>query len=402
MEIRAKRIKKFSDFLNNANKRILILYGGAGSGKSYSIAQHLIKKLYTERNKSFLVVRKTLPSLRISAYKLIKKLLDQYKLPYNLNKSDLVISACNNEMIFKSLDDPDKTKSAEGINYIWAEEATDLKSGEINQLNMKFGREETEILNQMFLSFNPVSIFHWIKKEFFDMIRDDTATLHSTYKDNPFLPQSYIDMLLKLEEQDDTLYKIYVKGLWSELKNLIYNNLTNYEIISNWPQDFDETIYGLDFGFNNESALIEINFKDGIPYERELLYETELTNSDLIKQLKILIPSDSNDPIYADSAEPDRIEEIERAGFTVFPAIKRAGSVKTGIDYCKSRKAFIHSESLNLISEKGSYKWREDRHGNKLDEPVKWMDHLMDAERMARWTHSLEFGGVSEGDVSFG
>jgi len=401
MEIRAKRIKKFSDFLNNANKRIVILYGGAGSGKSYSIAQHLIKKLYTERNKSFLITRKTLPSLRISAFKLIKKLLDQYRLPYHLNKSDLLISACGNEMMFKGLDDIDKVKSAEGINYVWPEEATDFKSGEIESLNMRFGREETEILNQMFLSFNPVSLFHWIKKEFFDVVRDDCAILHSTYKDNPFLPQAYIDMLTKLKERDLTLWKIYAQGLWAELKNIIYSQLTHYEVMGNWPQDFDETIYGLDFGFNNPSALLEINYLDNVPYERELLYETGLTNGELIKQMEILIPNPKT-PIYADSSEPARIQEIEDAGFNVYPAAKGPGSVKAGIDHCKTGKTYIHEESSNLIAEKGSYKWREDRQGSAQDEPVKWMDHLMDAERMARWTHSLEVGGVSEGDVHFG
>ena len=146
---------------------------------------------------------------------------------------------------------------------------------------------------------------------------------------------------------------------------------------------FEELIYGLDFGYCNPSALIEIGIKDDIIYERELLYQTHLTNADLIEKLKKLIPDKSN-PIYADSAEPARIEEIHRAGYKIYPADK---SVKDGIDFVKRRKIHILRSSTNLIDEKRIYKYREDKNGYALEEPIKFRDHLMDAERYGLYTH---------------
>ena len=47
--------------------RYLVLYGGAGSGKSNFTAQKIIYRMIQERNHKFLVVRKTEKSIRESA-----------------------------------------------------------------------------------------------------------------------------------------------------------------------------------------------------------------------------------------------------------------------------------------------------------------------------------------------
>jgi len=375
---RHKLIGKFYRFLAGSKKRINLLFGGAGSGKSYAMAQFFIKKFYEEEDKRFLILRKTLPSLRITAYKLILDLLREYGLPYSLNKSEMLITYGTNEMLFKSLDDREKIKSYEG-NYVWVEEATEITYEDFLQLNLRL-RRRTDRLNQMYLTFNPISRLHWIYKELVEKKRDDVAILHSTYKDNPFLSEDYIKELEDLKNQDETYYQVYALGEWGVLKNIVY---TNYELVDAWPGEFDEVIYGLDFGYNNPTALVEVDIKDREIYLRELLYQTHLTNEDLITRLCELIPK-KDSYIYADPAEPARIEEIQRAGFNVHPADK---SVKDGIDFVKRQRLHILKDSVNLIKEISGYKYKEDKDGNVLEEPVKFRDHLMDAMRYAVYTH---------------
>ena len=56
---------------------------------------------------------------------------------------------------------------------------------------------------QMIISFNPISITHWLKKRFFDN-PDPRATVHeSTYKDNRFLTQEAIQTLEAFKERDE-------------------------------------------------------------------------------------------------------------------------------------------------------------------------------------------------------
>ncbi len=384
IESTAKVNKKIWVFLNNTEKRINAIFGGAGSGKSWTIAQFLLlRKLYGEKDKQILVIRKTLPSLRITTYKLVLDLLEEYNLPHRLNKSEMTISVGNNQMLFKSLDDPEKIKSYEG-NYVWVEEATEISHKDFLQLDLRL-RRRTDTMNQMFLSFNPIDQFHWLNIKLLGGEREDLADNWTTYKDNPFLDFDPIKVLENLKGEDENYYRIYALGKWGILQNIIYSN---YEIIDEWPESFDETIYGLDFGFNNPTALVEIGVKDQEYYERELLYESGLTGSDLIRKLEDLIEDRSAD-IYADSEAPDRIVEIAREGFNIHKSRKGKGSVKDGIDFVKRHKLHIHRDSVNLIKEKRSYKYKEDKDGRVMEEPVKFRDHAMDAERYALYTHGM-------------
>ena len=378
--------KKFWDFFRlNKDKRFIVCMGGAGSSKSYSIAQWFIKKLYEENDKEFLIARKTFPSLRITALKLILDLLDLYNLPYHFNKSEFRLNVNDNEMIFRGLDDPEKVKSFEP-NYIWMEEASEFTNKDFTQLNLRL-RRHTDTKNQIYLSFNPIDkSFSWLHKRFFEEENEEAAVLKTTYKDNlRYLSRAYIKELESLKNQDETTYQIYTLGKWGVLENIIY---ANYELIDKWPDSVEETIYGLDFGFNNPSALEEIGIKDQEIFERELLYEMHLTNEDLIKRMEELIPKKSSS-IYADSAEPARIEEIKRAGFNIHPAEK---NVKDGIDLVKRQKCHILKSSVNLIKEIGGYRYKEDKDGNVLEEPVKFRDHLMDCRRYALYTHLAKRG----------
>jgi len=267
------------------------------------------------------------------------------------------------------------------------EEATDFTYEDFRTLQLRLSApvQEGEI-NQLFMSFNPIDAFHWIKSQVIEK-EPSVDEIISTYQDNPFLNPEYIKILLNLKETDLNYWRIYGEGEWGVLENLIYRNWDTVHP-DRWPEDFAFTIYGLDFGFNNPSALIQIGIKDGEPYERELLYESGLTNTQLIEQLDDLIPNKS-DYIFADTAEPARIEEIDQAGFNVYPSDK---SVTDGLDYVKSQPVHIHQESENLIKEKRGYKYKETRDGQVLDEPLKFNDHLMDAERYALYTFYIMFG----------
>jgi len=122
--------------------------------------------------------------------------------------------------------------------------------------------------------------------------------------------------------------------------------------------------------------------KDDNIYITKELYETRLTNEELIEKLKYFVKN-KNAEIYADSAEPDRIKEIERAGFNIRAAKKAKQKVANGIDLLKRKKIYIHETCTNTIKEIQSYKWKEKKDGEILDEPVKFLDHAMDAMRYA-------------------
>ena len=364
-------------FLLETKKRVNLLYGGAGSSKSWSIAQFLLlEKMYKEQDIRMLITMKTRPALKKAAWLLMNDLIKKYDLPGCVpNKSDLTLTVGNNQMFFVPLDDPEKLKSFEKINYIWGEEFTENTWDDFLQLGLRCRGENKNGKNQLYFSFNPVDELSFLKA-ITDNPPDNTAVQHSTYKDNPFLDADNREYIESLKTQDLTYWKIYGQGTWASPENIIYKN---WDIVDEFPE-CDKVGYGLDFGFNNATALVKIGERDQEIYIDETLYESGLTNTDLITRMNDLIKN-KNDEIIADCAEPQRIEEIDNAGYNVFPCIKGKGSVKIGIDRVKRKKLHITKRSVNIIKEIKGYKWKEDRHGHVLDEPVPFRDHSMDAIR---------------------
>lgn len=378
--------RKTYDFLIRTQARINLLVGGSDSGKSWSLAQFfLLEKLFGMfHGIRILITRKTGPSLKRSCWLLMNDLIDMYGLPgVKRNKSDLTIQANGNQMYFVSIDDPSKLKSLERPNYVWGEEATELTKEDYMQLNIRCRGPNPHGKNQLFFSFNP-SVYDSFLRPITEDPPENTAVCHSTKEDNAFASQEEKDELDNLVNVDETFHSVYNLGEWALLKGIIY---TNFDVISEWRPDewFDEVIYGLDFGTVHPSALIEIGLYETELYERELLYVPMPTNADLIREMKRLIPEDKRKRvIYADSAEPDRIEEIHRAGFNIKKATK---DVLLGIDFVRRQSRHILNSSLNHLNENRSYKWKEDRNGRELPEPVPWNDHLVDAGRYAIYTH---------------
>lgn len=270
-------------------------------------------------------------------------------------------------------------------NYIWLEEATDFTYEDYQLIRGRLRAPITDgKTNQMFLSFNPIDESHWIKTELLEK-HDDIIEIHSTYKDNPFLPEEAIDFYEKAIDYDINYYRVYALGEWGKLEDLVYSP-SMWDIIKTFPDTFSNDIYGLDFGFNAPSSLVHGVYKEREVWVEELLHRTGLTNTQLIEEMKKAIPENKrNRPIYADSAEPDRIKEIRQAGFNCKAALK---DVKDGIDFVKRMKMHITEDSSELIKELKGYSYKKDSKRNLiLDEPIPYADHGCDSCRYMIFTH---------------
>jgi phage terminase large subunit len=369
-ELRTKVTPVFAK-TQEAKAKTLVNVGGAGSSKSYSIAQLLISKLINEQNKRIGICRKTFPALRMTAMLLVLRLLKDYGI-YEFdkhNKSANTYEYNTNVIQFFSLDDPEKIKSAD-FNYIWMEEANEFTYEDytVLKLRLRHPTQEDEP-NQMFLSLNPIDENNWIAQK---LIKEEGVQLiKSTYKDNPFLPRDYIQTLENLINEDENYYRVYALGEWGRLENLVYRN---YKIVDMMPQEWEAMAYGLDFGYVNPSALVKVCLIKRDVYIEEIFYKPGMTNSDIIERLS----HEGKGDIYADPTQLQMIEEIRRAGHNIYPANK---DVKLGIDLCKRQVLNITKSSANLIKEIGGYQYKKDKDGRVLEDPVKFNDHALDAMR---------------------
>jgi len=378
-------------------KRYLVLCGGAGSGKTEFAARKLFVRGMREGRHRFLVLRKVRSRVRESVLAVFKTILDELGVPYEFNKTDRTIIFRNPmgdlvEVLFDGLDDPEKIKSIKGITGIWLEEATEFTKQDFLQIDLRL-REPGPGYHQIILTFNPDEIeAPWLKEMFFDNINPDACVHNSTIEDNPIqeVREKYRARLAELKDQDETMYLIYGLGKWAVAKGKIYN----WDVVKELPARYDEVFYGGDFGYSvNPSACIRIwRFGNNEFWLQEVVYQDGLTNPMLGEKMAEGNVG-ANDDVYFDSSEPKSIDELCGAGFNILPAEKGADSVRAGIIFLKSKKIHIVEGSENIIREAKKYKWRVDKSGNPLPEPVKFDDHAMDAVRYGIYTH-MRSGGA--------
>jgi len=221
------------------------------------------------------------------------------------------------------------------------------------------------------------------------------TVLQTTYKDNKFLPLEYVAALEAKKNQSLAHYKIYALGEYADIQHKIYKDPIKLKKFK--EQEYDKVWFGLDFGFNHPMALVKTCKKDDNRYVSTVFYESGYDTKQFIEWL------DDNKfskraLIYADSAEPDRIQQIRDAGYNIRPAYKGAGSVLAGIDHCKALNVYILESDVYLEREFMLYNYLEDKDGNLVydqngnEKVAKIDDDLMDAWRYAEYTWFIEGG----------
>ena len=365
--------------------RYEVYYGGAGSGKSVFIAQKLLVKACRKKRK-VLIIRKYGTTLKDSVFQLIVDMLKKWQIydSCKVNLSTYTITLPNESVfLFKGMDDSEKIKSITDITDIWCEEATELSEDEFTQLDLRLRALAGEL--QLIVSFNPISKVNWVYKRWFeqkDKIHADTMILKTTYKDNRFLPEAYINALEEKMNSNPNYYKIYALGEFITLDKLIFYN---------WrAEEFDNAkikgtlLVGLDFGFVNDISALVASILDE---ENKRIYifkewgDTNKTNDELAKIISSL--GFGKSIIIADAAEKKSIEEIKREGITRIRACEKGpDSIVHGIQKLQQYELIVHPNCSGIITEFENYAWQKDKKtGEYVNKPVDNFNHYIDALR---------------------
>lgn len=208
--------------------KFLVFYGGAGSGKSFFIVQRYILKLLMEPRCNILVVRQVGDTNRYSTFALFKQVISLWGLNKYFKINDLYITCKlnKNAVVFKGLDNIEKLKSitfpSGELTDVWIEEASETTEEALNQLITRLRGGKTR--KQIVISFNPISVNHWLKVRFFDHQVKGCKILHTTYKDNKFIDDDYKESLEAFKETDPYYYAVYCLGQWGVYGKTVFDS----------------------------------------------------------------------------------------------------------------------------------------------------------------------------------
>jgi len=372
MEIKTTRIYEENAAAWLSGKRRALNEGGTASSKTWSILQLLI--LIAENTKAPIlisVVSESLPHLKRGAIRDFFRILDES--PDNnprYNKTEHTYTFGKGRIEFFGADEADKVRGPRR-EILFLNEANNIPWETARGLDIRTAKFTLA-------DWNPVSEF-WAHQNWIG--QPENAYIHSTYLDaKDVLPEQVVADIESYRDKDPNWWNIYGLGLIGKMEGLVYPFFTQVETL---PAQ-GELVYGLDFGFSGDPAVLTKNkvFAEAI-YSEELFYERGLTNQDIAQRMIELGVQKNSDIIWADSAEPKSIEEIYQQGFNIKGSPKGPGSVEYGHQKVRQYKQFWTKDSLNCIKEQRNFRYIADKNGKLTEKTTHIYSHGMDSRRYA-------------------
>lgn len=361
-------------------KRIRVIRGGQGAGKTISILILLINHASSKPDKEILIISAELTKMRLTV---IKDFVKVMKLASLWNENRFIAGTLyrfpNGSFIkFIGLDKQDVGKGLRcDIAYF----------NEVNKCDAESYRQVASRAGQVFADYNPDADF-FIDRDVIG--REDCDFLQLTFNDNELLaPEERNEILnyYKLGYNEDgtvknsywaNIWRVYGLGEVGALHGVVFSNWSEIDSV---PTDAKFLGFGMDFGYTNDpTTLIAAYEHNGKRIYDELIYQTGLLNSDIAARLKSNQITKSTLG-YADCSDPKSIDEINRYGYSIQPVTKGKDSITFGIGIMQEQPFLVTKRSVNFKKELLVYSWEVDKNGVTLNIPVDANNHAIDAAR---------------------
>lgn len=364
---------KMLDYFVDPNIRGIASKGGTRSSKTWSVLQ-LLYLVARESPDPLMIscVTDTLPAVKRGMFRDFQNmLLDEGLWDDNaLNKSDMIYTVKPGVCIeFFGCDNASKVHGP-ARDILFINEAQRIPREIFRQLDVR-----TTL--KVIIDFNPVRRF-WGETDF---VGDKYVTIHSTYKDNPYLSKQQVEAIER-NAKDANWWRVYGEGQTGGLEGLVYPQIETIEAL---PEDLTgedvKFVTGLDFGFQNDpTAIVKIYMRGMNLYIDEVCYETKMLNRTIAERLKD--EGLHKTMTICDNAEQKSIIELRGLGCMAFPCIKGKGSIKAGIQQVKQFNLFVTKRSTNVLDEADNYTYVKDNLTDTYtNEPIDAYNHAWDAIR---------------------
>ena len=271
------------------------------------------------------------------------------------------------------------------LRWIWPDEAGQMKL----QAWINIQGRVSILKGKVFITSTPYA-FNWLGRDFYENWKKgnkDYDVIQFKSIDNPYFPPEEFERV-KATMDRRTFERRYC-GLFTKMEGLVYEDFNYYKHTTDvLPEKFDAVIGGIDWGWTAPACLLIIGFKDNVAYIIDECYEEKKTTDELavvakgfIEKYGMVVGDKKHITFYADSAEPDRIEQFKRSGIDTRGSNK---GIAFGIgkiqQLIKEGKFIVNRKCKFLLEEIEAYHFPEEKEDKEIKEnPVKVDDHAMDA-----------------------
>jgi phage terminase large subunit len=374
-------------------------HGGRGSGKSHFFAEHLVETCVQLPGTHAVCIREVQKSLAQSAKRTIELKARALGVGgmFDPRKTEITTPG-GGLIIFQGMQNhtADSIKSLEGYDVAWVEEAQTLSATSLRLLRPTLRKPGSEL----WFSWNPNK-----KDDPVDaLLRGDeppprASVVEANWQDNPWFHETEL-----VEEKDFDFRRD--REMYAHVWLGDYQRNSEARVFKNWRVDWFEAppagtiLYGGgDWGFSIDPTVALLCFIVGrtLYIWREvwaLGCEIDRTPALLDQLDPTWAPERVADPawrsmarrvpIIADSARPETISYMQRAGFRMQPAIKGPGSIEEGIEFLKSYDIVIHPDCKHVAKEFENYCFKIDPRTDEVTNILEdKKNHTIDSARYA-------------------
>lgn len=383
----------------NQLRRINLLEGSVRSGKTWiSLVLWAFWVATMPKDGNYLMVAKTLTSLRRNCLDLLQELVGTKHFTYSLSKKE---GRLFGRLIYlEGVNDARAESKIRGMTLqgAYCDELTLFTEDFFSMLLSRLSCSGAKLI----ATTNPDSPMHWLKVKYMDRAGElDMLILKFLIDDNTFLDQEYVENLKK--EYVGVFYDRFIRGLWVVAEGLIYADVANGQgIVEPENRQYVKRYISIDYGTLNPFSAGLYGLCKGVWYRYDEYYysgrETnrQLTDAEYYDKLVELAGDRHVEAIIIDPSAASMVAEIKKRGG--IRVIKANNEVVDGIR--ETAKAFsrgqlkVTKNCSGAITEFSSYRWDDKK---QEDKPIKENDHAMDEIRYFVNTVMVKRDGVKIG-----
>lgn len=388
MEKKQIQLHKFQDEAIFAKERFVALVAGLQSGKTLAGAIWARIQFDTNPTDDGLIAAPTYKILTQSTLPKFFEINPDLKQYYKKGDSEITVPD-RGTIFIRSTENPNVIEGMT-LRWIWADEAGQMKL----DAWVNFQGRLSILKGDFFATTTPYTL-NWLYSDFYKAFKNlnhDYKVVQFRSCDNPYFPKEEYERVKST--MDARTFRRRYDGLFEKLEGLVYDEFNELvHVIPPQEIHFKEVIAGVDWGWTNPAAIPVIGIdKENSVYIIDEYYKTGKTTPEIIEAAKGFQSKYNVRLWYPDPAEPDRIEEMRRAGLIPREVDKGKGSILIGIDnireLIKRNQFFVFNTCKHFLDEISTYHYPEEQtEGNEKEEPIKENDHLMDAASYAIRTY---------------
>ena len=388
-------------------RRINILHGSVRSGKTWiSLVLWAFWMLTMPEDAAYLMVAKTLTSLRRNCLDLLETLVGKSNFSYSLAAKQAVLFG--RTVYLEGVNDARAESKIRGMTLqgAYCDELTLFTQDFFTMLLSRLSMPEAKL----FGTTNPDSPNHWLKSEYLDRSQElDLMEMRFTINDNEFLDPEYVRQLKR--EYTGVFYERFILGNWVIAEGLVYSMFSEKEHVVHvlpeccaHPEKGQGEYYiSVDYGTKNPfsagmwcvsgggATRIAEYYYDGRKSKKPRTDEEhyaaleKLIRHEVWNRGRRTVESYPIQCVVIDPSAASMIECIRRHGSFSVRAAKNDVIPGIGItgSLLAAGKLKIHADCKDCIREFGIYSWDEKAKG---DQVIKENDHAMDDTRYFCYT----------------